>query len=149
MTYKVFVDQFPDDKACLDYLKQRFYPDGSDCPGCGRPSRFHRIANRTAYSCQFCGTQVYPTAGTVFSKSRTPLQLWFWAILLIASTHGKISAGELAQELGVSDRTAQRMRTRLEDAIGLERSGGETEVAAITAATPGRPPVWHGARRRA
>jgi hypothetical protein len=29
-----------------------------------------RIAGRSAYSCQFCGHHVYPTAGTIFHKSR-------------------------------------------------------------------------------
>src|SRR4051812_40506588 len=56
MTYTEFLHRFPDNDACLDYLKERFYPNGTPCPKCGKPSRFHRIRSRSAYSCQFCGT---------------------------------------------------------------------------------------------
>ena len=80
MTYTRFMERFPNHDACLDYLKERFYPDGSGCPSCGKQTKFHRIKSRAAYSCQWCGHQVYPTAGTIFHKSTTNLQMWFWAI---------------------------------------------------------------------
>lgn len=109
LTYSRFLELFPDDAACLDYLKQRFYPDGTACPGCGKPSKFHRIKTRAAYGCQFCGRQVYPTANTIFHKSSTSLQLWFWAIFLMSSTRCGISAKQLEREIGVTYKTAHRM----------------------------------------
>src|SRR5690349_7919134 len=86
MTYSQFMALFPDNDACVEYLRQKFLPDGSPCPKCGKATKFHRIKSRAAYSCQFCGGQVYPTAGTIFHKSSTSLQLWFWAIFLMSST---------------------------------------------------------------
>src|SRR5438105_2492335 len=109
MTFTEFLRQFPTNDACLDYLKARFYPDGTPCPKCGKPSRFHKINGRSAYSCQHCGHHVYPTAGTIFHKSTTSLQLWFWAIYLISSTRVGISAKQLEREIGVSNKTALRM----------------------------------------
>lgn len=109
MTYTEFLRRFPDSDACLDYLKERHYPNGAPCPKCGRPSRFHRIAGRSAYSCQFCGHHVYPTAGTIMHKSTTSLQLWFWAIYLISSSKCGISAKQLGREIGVTYKTAHRM----------------------------------------
>lgn len=109
MTYSRFLELFPDDSACLDYLKQRYHPDGSACPKCGRATRFHRIKSRASYSCQHCRHQVYPTAGTAFHKSTTNLQLWFWAVYLMSSTRGRIGAKHLEDELGVTRKTAQRM----------------------------------------
>src|SRR5688572_12437405 len=82
MTYSRFLELFPDNDACLDYLKAKFNADGTECPKCGKPSKFHRIKGRSAYSCQFCGQHVYPTANTIFHKSTVSLQLWFWAIYL-------------------------------------------------------------------
>jgi transposase len=113
MTYTEFLRLFPDDDACLEYLKAKFYPDGTVCPKCERESRFHRIKGRSAYSCQFCGTHVYPTAGTVFHKSSTSLQLWFWAIYLIASSKCGISAKQLGREIGVTYKTAWRMMKQI------------------------------------
>jgi transposase len=109
MTHAAFVEMFPTDDACRDYLKERFYPAGTACPACGRPSRFHRITGRSAYSCQFCGTHVYPTSETIFHRSTTSLRLWFWAIFLISSTHCEITPRQLERELGVSNKTARRM----------------------------------------
>src|SRR5207253_1150384 len=92
-----------------DYLRDRFYPDGTPCPKCERVSRFHRIKGRSAYSCQHCGHHVYPTAGTIFHKTTLSLQLWFYAIFLMASTRCGISAKQLEREIGVSNKTALRM----------------------------------------
>ena len=132
MTYTEFLRRFPDNDACLNYLAAKFYPAGTACPKCEKPSRFHRIAGRSAYSCQFCGHHVYPTAGTIFHKSTTSLQLWFWAIYLVASSKCGISAKQLGREIGVTYKTAHRMlkqiRTLLaEDADGPTLSG-EVEV---------------------
>src|SRR5215207_669875 len=80
MSYTEFLALFPTNSACLDYLKERFYADGTPCPSCKRDTKFHRIRGRSAYSCQFCGHQVYPTAGTIFHKSTVNLHLWFYAI---------------------------------------------------------------------
>jgi len=92
MTFSRFLELFPSNDACLDYLKDRFYPEGADCPKCAKATKFHRITGRSAYSCQYCRHQVYPTAGTIFHKSTTSLQLWFWAIYLMSSTRCGISA---------------------------------------------------------
>jgi transposase len=132
MTYSRFLDLFPDNDACLEYLKAKFFPDGTVCPGkCGKPSKFHRISGRSAYSCQYCGHHVYPTAGTIFHKSTVSLQLWFFAIYLMSSTRCGISAKQLEREIGVTYKTAHRMfkkiRMLLSDENG-EMLSGDVEV---------------------
>ena len=51
----------------------------------------------------------YPCAGTIFEKSRTPLQIWFYAIFLFISTRHGVSGMELHRQLGVTRKTAYRM----------------------------------------
>jgi len=109
MTFSDFLRLFPDNAACMDYLRDKFYPAGSTCPKCGKTTKFHRITGRSAYACQYCRHQVYPTAGTIFHKSSTSLQLWFWAVYLMSSTRCGISAKQLEREIGVSYKTAHRM----------------------------------------
>jgi transposase len=130
MTYTDFMRLFPDNDACLDYLKAKFYADGTECPSCGKPSKFHRIKGRSAYSCQFCGHHVYPTAGTIFHKSTTSLQLWFWAIFLMSSTRCGISAKQLEREIGVTYKTAHRMFKQIRTLLlqDDELLEGEVEV---------------------
>ncbi len=109
MTYSRFLQLFPDNDACLEYLRGRFFADGSECPGCGKASKYFRIKSRAAYSCMYCRHQVYPTAGTIFHKSTVSLQLWFYAIYLMSSTRCGISAKQLEREIGVTYKTAHRM----------------------------------------
>lgn len=111
------LEALADDDACLDWLRERLHPDGSGCPRCARPTRFHRVRGRAAYSCQYCGHQVYPTAGTVFRRSTTPLSLWFRAVRLAAAAPAPPTPAELAAELGVAARTAARILERIGPAV--------------------------------
>lgn len=131
MTYTRFMELFPSHDACLDYLKDKFHPDGSECPSCGKATKFHRIKSRAAYSCQYCRHQVYPTAGTIFHKSTTNLQMWFWGIFLMSSTRCGISAKQLEREIGVSYPTAHRMFKQIRTLLSQEGDPmltGEVEV---------------------
>ena len=85
------------------------YPHGVKCRKCQEVTKHHRLNDRKAYSCQYCGTQVYPLAGTMFEKSSTPLKSWFYAMYIMASTRTRISAKQLERELGVTYKTAWRM----------------------------------------
>lgn len=107
-----FMRDCPDDAACLDMIwRERYAPDGhtTACPKCQRERRFHRVKARPSYSCNSCGFQFYPTSGTIFHRSSTSLQLWFYAIYLMTSTRCGVSAKHLERELGVTYKTAWRM----------------------------------------
>jgi transposase-like protein len=117
-----FDKAFPDDTACLRWLKIYLYPDGITCKICGRVTKHHRVASRRSYSCDECGHHVHPTAGTIFHKSSTSLKTWFHAIYLMSSTRCGISAKQIERETGVTYKTAWRMfkqiRTMLNEDIG-------------------------------
>ena len=108
-TIRDFENQFPTDDSCLEYLKVTRWSDGVFCEKCQKVTNHYRIANRKVYSCEFCGSHISPTAGTIFHKSNTPLRSWFHAIFLMASTKTGISAKQLQRELGVTYKTAWRM----------------------------------------
>lgn len=126
-----FRADFPDDDACLEWLKDYLYPDGITCPNCKKVTPRHKLRNRKAYSCEVCGHHTYPTAGTIFHKSSTPLTLWFYAIYLMASTRAGISAKQLERELGVTYKTAWRMFHQIRKMMGDDEDdnlSGEVEV---------------------
>lgn len=104
-----FDADFPDDDACLEWIKEHRWPAGIRCRKCQRITKHHRVKNRTCYECDYCGTQVYPAADTIFRRTTTPLRSWFYAIYQIASTRGAISARELQRQLGVTYKTAWRI----------------------------------------
>lgn len=108
-TIRQFETQFPDDKACLAFLFKARWPQGVTCARCERVSKHFPRSTQRAYSCMFCGTLVFPTAGTIFHKSPTPLRLWFYAMFIMASTRCGVTAKQLERELGVTYKTAWRM----------------------------------------
>jgi transposase-like protein len=71
--------------------------------------------NRKAYACAHCGDNLYPCAGTIFEKSRTPLQVWFYAIFLFISTRHGVSGMELHRQLGVTRKTGYRMGQQIRE----------------------------------
>lgn len=125
-----FNRDFPNDDACLDFVVGLIYPEGITCRACGQLRKHHRLAHRKAYSCDHCGTHVYPLAGTIFEKSTTPLKSWFYAMFLMASTRCGISAKQLERELGVTYKTAWRMFKQIRSLLGeeIEQLSGEVEA---------------------
>ncbi len=110
-----FAREFPDDEACLRWLwRERFAPDGehAHCARCDTErvfKRYETAQKRPAWVCQTCGFRIHPLKGTIFEKSSTSLQLWFYGMYLMASTRCGISAKQLERELGVTYKTAWRM----------------------------------------
>ncbi len=130
-----FMREFPDDEACLQWLwRTRHSEDGKRayCPACERPRPFHRVSGRPAWDCDYCGRHLHPTAQTIFHKSSTSLQLWFYAMFLMSQTRCGISAKQLEREIGVTYKTAWRMlnkiRTQLMDEEDDEPLSGDVEI---------------------
>ena len=96
-------------RLSLDFLKQERWPDGITCEKCQKVTKHYRVSERKTYACEFCGSHVSPTAGTIFHKSSTSLRSWFHAIFLMSSTRIGISAKQLEREIGVTYKTAWRM----------------------------------------
>src|ERR687891_1766733 len=122
-TVQQFNEMFPDEASCLDAVVDMLYPDGITCRKCNEVTKHHRLNARKAYSCQDCGTQVYPLAGTIFAKSSTPLKSWFYAMYLMASPRTGISAKQLERELGVTYKTAWRMFTKIRTKLMTDYDG--------------------------
>lgn len=122
-TIKDFNRDFPDDAACLEWLRNYLYPNGIYCKICRRVTKHHRVQSRPSYSCDWCGHHVHPTAETIFEKSTTSLRHWFYAVYLMASTRCGISAKQLERELGVTYKTAWRMFHQIRSL--LDEKGGK------------------------
>ena len=116
-TLDEFLKDFPDEETCLEWLKNRRYPDGIHCPNCKEVTKHNLIRSRKAYTCQNCGHYVSPTAHTIFHKSSTPLTTWFYTFYRIVDTQGKLSAAQIQRETGVTYKTAWRMRKLIRDLL--------------------------------
>ena len=129
-TIQDFNRDFPDDDACLEWLRRHLHPDGIFCKVCQRITKHHRVVSRPSYSCDWCGHHVHPTAGTIFEKSTTSLRLWFHAFYLMAQTRCGISAKQIERETGVTYKTAWRMFDKIRGLLGesVTPLSGEVEI---------------------
>lgn len=98
------------------------WPDGWKCSeGCAGKVDTVKKRKSFIFECRVCGTQAYPTAGTIFDKSRLPLRKWFWAIFLMATSKKGVSMLYLQRQLGIkSYRPAWLMGQKIRHAM-LER----------------------------
>lgn len=109
MTLRDFLKKYKDDEACLKTIFKLKYPTGKGhCEKCDKERTFYRVEGRNEWQCR-AGHQFSPLKGTIFEKSTTPLQYWFYAMFIISNTRSGVSAKQLERELGVTYKTAWRM----------------------------------------
>lgn len=111
-----FLSRFPDDDTCLEHLLRLRFGARIECPKCQRSAKFHKIRQIPAYACQWCGYHLHPMAQTRFARSRVGLRLWFHAVFHFAHSERGLSARELQNRLGLTYKTAWRMRNTIVDA---------------------------------
>lgn len=66
-TWEEFLDWFPDEQACLNFLEELRWPDGFLCPNCSDQNEPLR-ASRNRLICRACKQQCTVTAGTILVK---------------------------------------------------------------------------------
>ena len=129
-TYWEFVKQFPDDNACMHYLKKLRWPDGFICPACNASDEpWHQTRERLV--CRTCQHQTSITSGTILDKTRTPLITWFEVAWHMTTTKNGFSAKSFERTMGIRYRTAWTILQRYRIAMvrsNRERLSGTVEV---------------------
>src|ERR1700733_10356279 len=114
-----FLKKFSNEDICLEHVMKVRFGLRHTCAACGVVNAtFHRIANRKKFECAHCGAHVAPCAGTIFHKSSTSLQVWFYAIYLFSVSRNGVGGMELHRTLGVTRKTGQRMARQIRILMG-------------------------------
>ena len=115
---------FTDADEARKFLEAERWPDGPVCPHCGNAEQTAICALQGKkhrpglYQCNACREQFTVTVGTVFERSKIPLNKWLLASYLMTSSKKGISAHQLYRSLGFgSYRTAWFMAHRLREAM--------------------------------
>jgi transposase-like protein len=108
-----FQEAFSDEASCAAFLFARRWQGGFVCPRCGR-DRVAALKSRAhTYECLDCGRQTSITAGSVMHRSKLPLTVWFWAAHLMSTHSNGMSARQLADQLGLTYKTAWLLTQKL------------------------------------
>ncbi len=119
------MEHFSTEEKARAYLESIRWPDGPACPHCGGLEKIYPIkANPKKkiraglYECGDCHDQFTVQVGTIFEKSKVPLNKWLIAWYLICSSKKGYPAAQLQRALGLgSYRTAWFMLHRIRFAL--------------------------------
>lgn len=116
MALKDTYEIFPDADSCISFLESIKWANKPVCPYCSSNS-FSELKEGHRYHCNTCNTSYSVTVGTLFHKTKAPLQKWFTAIKILLNPDVKISVRELAMQIEVTKDTAWRMEQQIKEAI--------------------------------
>lgn len=129
---------FTDANAARGYLEASRWANGVYCPHCGGTQKCKKLGGKShrpgLYQCGDCRQQFTVTVGTVFERSKVPLNKWLLATFLMASSKKGMSAHQLHRSLGVTYKTAWFMFHRIREAmrdnspVSFGSGGGTVEV---------------------
>lgn len=112
---------FTDEDKAREHLEALTWPNGPHCPHCGEAENVHRLAGKShrkgLIQCNSCLKNFTVTVGTVFERSKIPLNKWLLATYLLASSKKGMSSHQLHRMLGVTYKTAWFMTHRIREAM--------------------------------
>lgn len=129
---------YTDAEAARAHMEATRWPDGPVCPHCGCTGNISKLKGKSTrpgvYKCNDCKSPFSVTVGTVFERSKVPLNKWVLAIHLMASSKKGMSAHQLHRSIGVTYKTAWFMWHRIreamrnDDPVSFGSGGGGVEV---------------------
>ena len=112
---------FNDVIAARKRLESVRWPDGPYCPHCGEASNIRKLKGKSTrpgvYKCRSCRSPFSVTVGTVFERSKIPLNKWLLATHLLSASKKGMSAHQLHRMLNITYKSAWFMMHRLREAM--------------------------------
>jgi transposase-like protein len=118
------VKKFPDAESARLYLEQRRWGGTPACPHCGSIERIQVRKVAGYYRCLSCKEDFTVRTRTIMERSHIPLDKWLHAMYLVATARKGISSMQLSKELGVTQKSAWFLLSRIREACGNGRGGG-------------------------
>jgi transposase-like protein len=119
--------QFTDPEAAREYLEKQVWGQGVICPHCGLVDGHYKLEGKSTrpglWKCNGCRQPFTVTVGSVFERSKVPLNKWLLAVHLMAASKKGISAHQLHRMLGVTYKTAWFMAHRIREAMNVAPTG--------------------------
>lgn len=124
------LDFFKEEKNCIEYYARLRWNGNPTCPHCESEKPY--VTDR-GYKCSNseCHKKFSVKVGTIFEGSNIKFRIWFAAIYLCTSSKKGISSLQLAEQLGVTQKTAWFMLHRIREMVknqAPQTIGGEGKV---------------------
>jgi transposase-like protein len=121
MDADLFNPIFTDENKAREWLEARVWANGRACPHCGvfdQSTLMHGKSHRPGlYQCNACREPFTVTVGTLYERSKIPLNKWLAATHLIMASKKGMSALQIGRMLGVSKKTAWFLCHRIRESL--------------------------------
>jgi transposase-like protein len=126
---------FDEDKA-REWLEARVWPNGPVCPHCGRVDEATLMKGKShrpgLYQCNACREPFTVTVGTLYERSKVPLNVWLHITHLMMASKKGMSALQISRMLHMPYKTAwfvcHRIRESLKASPDAPQLGGANRV---------------------
>jgi transposase-like protein len=152
-TLQQAIKHFADPDNCLNFIVSRRWPNGVECPTCGRKDvRF--ISTRRMWECKekHARKQFSVKIGTIFEDSALPLDKWLVAMWMVANCKNGVSSYEIGRALGVTQKSAwfmlHRIRLAMQARSSVQLGGNGKEVEVDETFVGGAARFMHADKRR-
>lgn len=117
-TLQEAIVHFSNPDNCLEYMVAHRWPEGVECPTCGRKDVSY-LANQKKWQCKsgHAKRQFTAKVGTIFEDSPLGLEKWLPAVWIITTAKNGVSSCEIARSLGVTQKSAWFMLHRIRKAM--------------------------------
>jgi hypothetical protein len=131
-TLQQAIRYYSDADTCQNELVAARWPDGVECPTCGRKDVAY-LANQRRWQCRtkHAQRQFSVKVGTIFEDSPIGLDKWFVAMWLITNCKNGVSSYEIHRAIGVTQKTGWYMLHRIRLAMqtkSFRKFAGDVEV---------------------
>ncbi len=137
-TLSQLMQRFSTEEACKEFLRERRWPNGVECPRCGNKKVYELKARPFHWTCKAkeCGGRngyrFSVISKTVFENTNYDLRVWFQVIYLMTQSKKGISALQIQRQIGSGAyKTAwymcHRIRAAMQDG-SFAKLMGEVEV---------------------
>jgi transposase-like protein len=117
----LFRPEFTDADKAREYLETELWPNGPVCPHCGVVDQATQLKGKAhrpgVYQCNACREQFTVTVGTLYERSKVPLNKWLAATHLMMASKKGMSALEVGRLLGLSKKTAWFLCHRIRESL--------------------------------
>lgn len=115
-TLPQLLDFFKKEETCIKYYENLRWAGKPMCPHCSTENPY---ATTRGYKCSNnqCNKKFTVKIGTIFENSKIPFRTWFAAIYLCTSSKKGISSVLLAEQLGITQKTAWFVLHRIREML--------------------------------
>lgn len=145
------LDYFKKEETCVKYYENLRWNGKPVCPHCAAEKPY---ATTRGWKCSNsdCHKKFTVKVGTIFENSKIPFRIWFAAIYLCTSSKKGISSVQLAEQLGITQKTAwfvlHRIREMLKNQAPEMLGGNGNMVEADETYIGGKEKNRHTTKRR-